>query len=56
MTPHDLRKTFATNLLENGEDIFTVQALMDHASIETTKIYDKRSDSVKKKASKALPL
>ena len=56
MTPHDLRKTFATNLLENGEDIFTVQALMDHASVETTKIYDKRSDSVKKKASKALPL
>lgn len=56
MTPHDLRKTFATNLLENGEDIFTVQALMDHASVETTKIYDKRSESVQRKASRALPL
>jgi len=56
MTPHDLRKTFATNLLLNGEDIFTVQALMDHASVETTKIYDKRSESVQTKASRTLPL
>ncbi|MCW9023097.1 MAG: tyrosine-type recombinase/integrase [Gammaproteobacteria bacterium] len=56
MTPHDLRKTYATNLLENGEDIFTVQELMGHASLDTTKIYDKRGDKKTKKASKALPL
>jgi len=56
MTPHDLRKTYATLLLDNGEDIFTVQELMGHASLDTTKIYDKRGDKKARKASKALPL
>lgn len=55
LTPHDLRRTFATKLLENGEDVFLVQDLMGHSSVETTKNYDKRADSAKKKAAKALP-
>ncbi len=55
LTPHDLRRTFATKLLENGEDLFLVQDLMGHASVETTKNYDKRADTEKKKAAKALP-
>jgi len=55
LTPHDLRRTFATKLLENGEDVFVVQDLMGHSSVETTKNYDRRADSAKKKAAKALP-
>ncbi|MFD2166749.1 tyrosine recombinase XerC [Thalassotalea euphylliae] len=55
LTPHDLRRTFATKLLENGEDVFLVQDLMGHSSVETTKNYDRRAEHAKKKAAKALP-
>ncbi|WP_286232457.1 tyrosine-type recombinase/integrase [Thalassotalea sediminis] len=55
LTPHDLRRTYATKLLENGEDVFVVQDLMGHSSVETTKNYDKRADVAKNKAAKALP-
>jgi len=55
LTPHDLRRTFATNLLKNGEDVFTVQNLMGHANIDTTKQYDMRSKDAQKKAALALP-
>ena len=54
LSPHDLRRTYATQLLENGIDIFTVQDLMDHADISTTKGYDKRQYKVKKSAVKSL--
>ena len=54
MSPHCYRKSFCTDLLENGTDIFTVSKLMGHSSIETTKVYDKRLDSVKNAASKSL--
>jgi len=55
LTPHDLRRTFATKLLENGEDVFLVQDLMGHSSVETTKNYDRRDEKAKTKAAKALP-
>lgn len=56
LTAHDLRRTFATRLLDDGIDITTVKNMMGHANITTTARYDRRGEEVQKRAARSIRL
>jgi site-specific recombinase XerD len=54
--PHDLRRTLIGDLLDNGTDLATAQALAGHADPRTTSRYDRRSLDTKRDAVNGLRL
>ena len=55
-SPHDIRRTTATHLLDRGIDIGTVKEMLGHRHVATTLLYDRRGEKAKQKAAHELYL
>ncbi|MGP9768576.1 tyrosine-type recombinase/integrase [Halomonas sp. AOP13-D3-9] len=52
--PHDFRRTFATNMLDRGVDVLTVQYALGHSNLATTQRYDRSAERRLEEAMKAI--